>query len=106
MPTETTASAETQSLKVFAPISDPPGSLQFEHMHASQDSAVDDQAVLLNAPFWVDWLNFGDLVRVGPPGEGGSRPILEVVVASGHVRVMAIVGRYGTEGLQSLGERL
>jgi hypothetical protein len=68
-------------------------------MHGLPDPASEDQAILVNAPFWIDGLNFGDVVRVGPPDGTGVRPIVEVLVASGHVRVMAVTGRHGIDGV-------
>ena len=83
---------ETGTIRVRAPI-DGPGNLPpSEVMHAAPDPAADDQGVLLNAPFLVEWLNYGDIVRLGAEDESGVRPILEVVAASGHARVMVDVG--------------
>lgn len=92
MTTETPIEQGGETLKVRAPITDPgEGGPRFESMHARHDPAAADQAVLVNAPFFCDYLNFGDLVRVGPACDGLS-PILEVVAASGHRRVMAFTG--------------
>ena len=64
------------SLKVKAPVlgEGPPHT---EHLHAAPDPADADQALIHNTPFFLTYLNFGDIVRVGE-GED-SRPILEVV---------------------------
>ena len=46
-----------------------------ETIHALPDPADPDQAVIQNVPFFVDGLNFGDIVRLGPPDDIGVRPI-------------------------------
>lgn len=89
----------TQTLRIRAPIDEPGSAVTSEVMHAAQDPAAKDQAVVLNTPFWVDGLNFGDIVRVGREDETGVRPIIEVVIASGHCRVMAVTGSYDIRGL-------
>lgn len=90
------------SLKVKAPIPHPGDrGPTVEHLHAQVDPAAENQAILHNTPFFVDYLNFGDIVRVGE-GED-SRPILEVVHASGHRRIQAFTG---TAHPQGLSERL
>jgi hypothetical protein len=90
-------------IKVWAPITDEPlGGPQGELIHAALDPADSNQAVLHDAPFFVDWLNYGDLVRVGPE-EDGARPILEVVEASGHRHIVGLLGRHSA---QSLSDRL
>jgi Domain of unknown function (DUF4265) len=61
-----------------------------ESMHALPDPSDPDQAVIQNVPFFVDGLNFGDLVGLGPPDEMGIRPIEAVVTPSGHVRFLAL----------------
>ena len=76
-------------IRVSAPVGDPDVPAWSEVMHAAPDPADPDQAVLLNVPFLVDEINFGDLVRLGPEDERGVRPILEVVLASGHVHLIA-----------------
>jgi Domain of unknown function (DUF4265) len=97
------ASAKTDSiypetLRVRAPAeADLP--IKSETMHARPDPADPHQAVLVNAPFYVDWLNYGDLVRVGEEDEAGVRPITEVLTASGHVRVMVVTGGYSIRAL-------
>jgi hypothetical protein len=63
-----------------------------ETMHALPDPADPDQAVIQNVPFFVDGLNFGDLVRLGPPDQNGIRPIEAVVERSGHVRFLVLIG--------------
>jgi hypothetical protein len=82
-------SERSETIRVNAPVGDPELGIITEVMSAAPDPADPDQAVLLNAPFLVDGLNFGDLVRLGPDDECGVRPIVEVVTASGHVHLMA-----------------
>jgi hypothetical protein len=83
----TTQDAEV--IRVNAPVDDPELGIHTEVMSAAPDPADPDQAIVLNAPFLLDCLNFGDLVRLGPEDECGVRPIVEVVTASGHVHVLA-----------------
>jgi Domain of unknown function (DUF4265) len=95
------SSRRDETLRVRAPISDPPPKgegPQFETMHALSDPAAEDQAVLVNAPAFCDYLNYGDLVRVGPPRDN-VRPILAVVAASGHTRVGTFTGRHDPSAL-------
>lgn len=80
---------DAEDICVKAPVDDPDIPVWSEVMAAAPDPADPDQAVLLNVPFLVDGLNFGDIVRLGAPDELDVRPIVEVVVASGHVRLMA-----------------
>jgi Domain of unknown function (DUF4265) len=77
-----------ETIRVNAPVEDPDVPIWTEVMHAAPDPASPDQAVLVNVPFLVDGLNFGDLVRVGPEDDCGVRPIVEVVVPSGCVHVL------------------
>jgi hypothetical protein len=77
-----------EMIRVNAPVEDPDVPIWTEVMHAAPDPASPDQAVIVNVPFMVDGLNFGDLVRVGPEDECGVRPIIEVVVPSGCVHVL------------------
>jgi hypothetical protein len=81
----------TELIRVNAPVEDPDVPIWTEVLYATPDPADPDQAVLVNVPFPVDGLNFGDLVRLGPEDDCGVRPILEVVMASGctHVLVAA-----------------
>jgi hypothetical protein len=90
---------DTQTIRVRAPIEDP--EFGSECMSAAPDPESADQAVLLNAPFWVEGLNYGDIVRLGPPDQIGLRPIVEVLVPSGHRHVIALTGGYRTDGLYS-----
>lgn len=62
-----------------------------ETMHALPDPAHPRQAVLQNVPFFVDGLNFGDIIRIGPRDHIGVHPIEEVVEASGHVRFLVFL---------------
>jgi hypothetical protein len=82
-------SDHTETIRVNAPVGEPELGILTEVMSAVPDPADPDQAVLLNAPFLVDGLNFGDLVRLGREDECGVRPIVEVVTASGHAHLMA-----------------
>jgi hypothetical protein len=86
---------ETETIRVNAPVDDPDVPLWSEVMHAAPDPAHADQAVLVNVPFLVDGLNFGDLVRLGPEDDCGVRPVLEVVMASGCVHVLVAAERDG-----------
>jgi hypothetical protein len=81
---------DSESIRVNAPVDDPELPILTEVMWAAPDPADPDQAVLLNVPVIVDGLNFGDIVRLGPVDECGVRPIVEVVLASGHVRLGAL----------------
>lgn len=78
-----------ETIRVNAPVDDPDIPIWTEVMSAAPDPADPDQAVLLNVPFFIDGLNFGDIVRLGPADESGVRPIIEIVLASGHVHVLA-----------------
>ncbi|MGH2953856.1 MAG: DUF4265 domain-containing protein [Solirubrobacterales bacterium] len=80
---------DAESIRVKAPVDDPDIPIWTEVMSADPDPADPDQAVLLNVPFLVDGINFGDIVRLGPAEECGVRPIVEIVLASGHVRISA-----------------
>jgi len=95
---EQASAIEDEDLRVRAPV-EPDLPIESEVMHARQDPADPDQAVLVNAPFHVDWLNFGDIVHVGEEDDAGVRPITDVVTASGHVRVMAITGGHSARAL-------
>jgi hypothetical protein len=63
-----------------------------ETMHALLDPADPNQAVIQNVPFFVDGLNFGDVVRLGQPDEAGIRPIEAIVAASGCVHFTVLMG--------------
>jgi Domain of unknown function (DUF4265) len=63
-----------------------------ETMYALPDPADPDQAVIQNVPFFVDGLNFGDVVRLGPRDDIGIRPIESVVIPSGCVRFLVVTG--------------
>ena len=60
-------------------------------MYALPDPSDPDQAVLINVPVMVDWLNYGDIVRLAPEDDFGVRRIVEVVVASGHQHMLVAV---------------
>ena len=76
-----------------------PSTCSSETMHALPDPADPDQAVIQNVPFFVDGLNFGDVVRLGPPDEIGIRPIEAVVIPSGCVRFLVVIGPLAAEHL-------
>jgi hypothetical protein len=63
-----------------------------ETLHALPDPTDPHQAVIQNVPFFVDGLNFGDVVRLGPPDDIGIRPIEAVVIPSGCVRFLVVTG--------------
>lgn len=79
----------SRPIRVSAPVDDPDAPVWREVLLALPDPADADQAIVQNVPFLNEELNFGDLVRLGPADECGIRPILEVVIASGHVHVLA-----------------
>ena len=78
-----------RTIRVAAPVIDADIPVCSEVLHALPDPADPDQAILINVPVLVDGLNFGDIVRLAPTDEAGVRRILEVVVASGHVHMLA-----------------
>lgn len=69
-----------------------PSTAERETMHAFPDPADPDQAVIVNVPFFVNGLNFGDVVRLGKPDEIGIRPVEAIVIPSGHTRFLALTG--------------
>jgi hypothetical protein len=69
-----------------------PSSCSRETMHALPDPSDPDQAVIQNVPFFVDGLNFGDIVLLGPSDQLGIRPIEGVVMPSGHTRFLVLTG--------------
>jgi hypothetical protein len=81
-------STHEETIRVSAPVNEPELPAH-EVMHARLDPADPDQAILANVPVLVDDVNFGDLVRLGPEDECGVRPIVEVVVPSGHLHFLA-----------------
>ena len=81
-------STHEETIRVSAPVNEPELP-SLEVMHALADPADPDQAMLANVPVLVDEINYGDLVRLGPEDECGVRPVLEVVVPSGHVHLLA-----------------
>ena len=87
MKSELTSTHE-ETIRVSAPVNEPELP-SLEVMHALADPADPDQAILANVPVLVDGINYGDLVRLGSEDECGVRPILEVVVPSGHVHFLA-----------------
>ncbi len=77
-----------------------------EVMYALPDPADPDQAILANVPVLVDEINYGDIVRLGDEDECGVRPIVEVVVASGHVHMLAAAEPRGAADLGAELERM
>jgi hypothetical protein len=80
---------DAETLRVAAPVIEHDIPVCSEVLLALPDPADPDQAILGSVPFLVDGLNFGDIVRLGDEDEHGVRPVLEVVVASGHVHLLA-----------------
>lgn len=80
---------DAETIRVAAPVHELDIPICSEVMYALPDPADPDQAVLANVPFLVDGLNYGDIVRLGEEDDCGVRPIVEVVVASGHVHLLA-----------------
>ncbi len=80
---------DAERIPVGVPVADAGIPLWSEVLSALPDPADPDQAMLANVPFLNDGLNFGDLVRLGEPDELGIRPVVEVVLASGHVHMIA-----------------
>jgi hypothetical protein len=78
-----------ETVRVAAPVLELEIPICKEVMFALPDPADPDQAVIVSVPFLVGGLNFGDIVRLGDEDEAGVRPILEVVVASGHAHLLA-----------------
>ena len=60
---------DADRVRVAAPVIELDLPVCREVMTALADPADPDQAVLVNVPFLVDGLNFGDLVRLGEPDE-------------------------------------
>jgi hypothetical protein len=81
-----------ETIRVAAPVVDADIPVCSEVLNALPDPADSNQAIVVNVPVLVDWLNFGDIVRLAPADEAGVRPIVEVVVASGHVHLLAATG--------------
>ncbi len=83
--------SKAPTIRVAAPVIDAGMPVCSELMNALPDPAHADQAVIVNVPMLVDGVNFGDLVRLAAPDELGVRRITEVVMASGHVHVLAAI---------------
>ncbi|MDQ2675335.1 MAG: DUF4265 domain-containing protein [Actinomycetota bacterium] len=84
-------STGAERVRVAAPVIDAGIPVCSEVLEALPDPAHADQAVLVNVPVMVAGLNYGDIVRLAPEDEFGVRRIVEVVVASGHQRMLAAV---------------
>ncbi len=80
-----------ETVRVAAPVVEADIPVCSEVMDALPDPADPDQAILVNVPVMVDGINFGDIVRLAPEDDFGVRRIIEVVVASGHVHMLAAV---------------
>jgi hypothetical protein len=94
-----------EPIRVAAAVSELDVPMCSEVMAALPDPAHPHQAVLTSVPVLVDELNYGDMVRLGAPNEDGIRPILEVVLASGHVHMLAATDDGGVAGLLAELER-
>ncbi len=75
--------------RVAVPVIDHDIPVCSEVLSALPDPADADQAILTSVPMLAGTINFGDVVRLGQADELGVRPVLEVVVASGHVQLLA-----------------
>lgn len=96
---------DADRVRVAAPVNEFDLPVGREVMSALADPADPDQAVLVNVPFLVDGLNYGDLVHLGEADEAGIRPILEVALASGHVHLVAATEPDEVHGLAAQLER-
>jgi hypothetical protein len=83
--------SDAATIRVAAPVVEAEIPVCSEVMSALPDPADPDQAILVNVPVMVDGINFGDIVRLAPEDDFGVRRIIEVVVASGHVHMLAAV---------------
>jgi len=99
-------SLEAETIRVAAAVTELDLPICSEVMAATPDPADPDQAVVVNVPVLVDEINFGDIVRLGAQDECGVRPILEVVVASGHVHMLAAAEDGGVPDLIAELERM
>jgi hypothetical protein len=95
-----------EPLRVAAAVTELDIPICSEVMSALPDPADPDQAMLASVPVLVDEINYGDIVRLGPEDESGLRPILEVVVASGHVHMLAAAEDDGAPDLIAELERM
>ena len=93
------------SIRVAAPVAELEIPICSEVMNAIEDPADPDQAILVSVPVLVDELNFGDVVRLGDLDEAGVRPIVEVMIASGHVHLLAAAEDGGALDLAAQLER-
>jgi len=82
---------DAETIRVAAPVIETEIPVCSEVMDALPDPADPDQAVVINVPVLVDGINFGDIVRLAPEDDFGVRRIVEVVVASGHIHMLAAV---------------
>jgi len=78
-------------VRVAAPVIEADIPVCSEVMYALPDPSDPDQAVLINVPVMIDWLNYGDIVRLAPEDDFGVRRIVEVIVASGHQHLLVAV---------------
>jgi hypothetical protein len=100
------ADTHAETIRVAAAVTDFDIPVCSEVMNALPDPADPDQAVLASVPVLVDEMNFGDIVRLGAEDEDGIRPIEEVVVASGHVHLLAAAEDGGAPELAAELERM
>ncbi|HYH60268.1 MAG TPA: DUF4265 domain-containing protein [Solirubrobacterales bacterium] len=82
---------DVDKVRVAAPVVEADIPVCSEVMNALPDPSDPDQAVVINVPVMVDWLNYGDIVRLAPEDDFGVRRIIEVVVASGHQHMLVAV---------------
>lgn len=97
---------DAETIRVAAPVIDADLPVCSEVMYALPDPSDPDQAVLINVPVLVDGINFGDIVRLTPEDDFGVRRIVEVVVASGHVHMLAAVAEGEASDLVAELERM
>ena len=97
---------DAEPIRVAAPVVDADIPVCSEVMHALPDPSDPDQAILITVPVLVDGINFGDIVRLAPEDDFGVRRIVEVVVTSGHVHMLAAVADGEAADLVSELERM
>lgn len=95
-----------ETFRVAAPVGEPDLPIASEVMFALPDPADGDQAILVSTPVLTDELNYGDIVRLGSPDDLGVRPILGVVVASGHSHFLVLTEAGDGEELVAELERM
>jgi hypothetical protein len=84
---------DAEQIRIRVPT--PEGVYGAETLWAQRMHGTQDEAVILNAPFFLDdpALNYGDLVRVRPEGgSSGFYAVTEILATSGHRRVTVLAG--------------